>query len=69
MGVRSDLREEQEGVLQFFVTLFLLFLIGEGCLLCLIVQEPIKQILILETQLLVHCRIAPNRNHKEQINH
>lgn len=54
MGVRSDLREEEEGVLQLLVALFLFVFVGERGVLHFVLQEAIENIFILETQLLIH---------------
>lgn len=55
MGIRSDLREEQQGVLQLLLALLPLLLAGRRSVLPLVLQEAIEEVLVLEALLLVHC--------------
>lgn len=55
VGIRSNLREEEQCVLQFLLALLPLLLTGKRGVLLLIIQEAVEKILVLEAQLLVHC--------------
>lgn len=56
VGVRPDLREEQQGVLQLLLALLPLLLAGRRGVLPLVLQEAVEEVLVLEALLLVHCR-------------
>lgn len=55
-SVRANLSEEEDGLWQLFLTLPLLLLTRQRCVLLLIIKKTIEQVLVLETQLLVHWR-------------
>lgn len=64
MGVRSDLREEEQSVLQLLLALLPLLLGGHRSVLLLVIQEAVEEVLVLEAQLLVHW-VTTNR-HRQQ---
>lgn len=61
-GIRANLSEEEDGLRQLFLTLPFLLLTRQWSVLLLIIKETVEQVLVLETQLLVHLR-ADKRKH------
>lgn len=61
MGVRSNLREEEQSVLQLLLALLPLLLGGHRSVLLLVIQEAVEEVLVLEAQLLVHW-VTTNRH-------
>jgi len=54
--VRADLREEEEGLLQLFLSFTFLVVARQHSILFLVIKETIKKVLILKAELMVNCR-------------
>lgn len=63
--VRSDLREEEQGVLQLLLALLPLRLARQRSILLLVIQEAVEKVLVLEAQLLVHCVTTTQTGRRE----
>lgn len=58
--IRADLREEEECLLQFLLSFTLLVVARQHAILLLIIEETIKEVLILKVQLVVDCSQESN---------
>lgn len=54
--IRADLGEEEEGLLQLFLSFTFLIVARQHCILLLIIKETVKEVLILKVQLMVDCQ-------------
>ncbi len=54
--IRADLGEEEEGLLQLFLSFTFLIVARQHRILLLIIKETVKEVLILIVQLIVDCQ-------------